>query len=114
MLLEREPPKLITDHAMMGQDNCAGKTVWGWPISAQPVLLSGRSKWAVPGASELCQQPAKFSWVWGWEVRQGSPGEALAGIGWYHGVMDYVAFKQEVISSRTLATARKGMICTWV
>lgn len=65
---------------MMRQENCAGQTVRGWLISTKPVLLSGGSKWAVPGASNL-------SIGVGWEVRQGSPGEALAGTGWHHEMM---------------------------
>lgn len=43
----------------------------GWLISTKSVLLSGGSKWAVPGATNL-------SIGVGWEVRQGSPGEVLA------------------------------------
>lgn len=43
----------------------------GWLISTKSVLLSGGSKCAVPGATNLSIDV-------GWEVRQGSPEEVLA------------------------------------
>lgn len=71
----------------------------------QVCLTEWGSKWAVPGATNL-------STGVGWEVRQGSPGEVLCRRGGAVKDGDFMAFKQEIVSSRTVATVRQGM--TWV
>lgn len=73
----------------------------------QVCLAEWGSKWAVPGATNL-------STGVGWEVRQGSPGKSLQK--GYVTVKDgdFVAFKQEIVSSRTVATVRQGMTWAWV